>query len=237
MTRSDLDLLRERRAQLGLAEPDTSDPLVPLIKGAVLGAALVGVALVAAGLMVVFNRSTAAEVERLAPVQSRFDALQGRIKAARGQRQAIEKASTDLAQALVAVRSGSALMEDLRRRTPQGVQFTDVRVEGAGANQRLRIKGQVADPGAFARINALQLELQGSPLLDPKTVLLVKANREVPKNDPQPGAPARVAPVLFELVAGFRAPAGSRDQPTLRLLGADGMANRLQKLQQAGVLR
>lgn len=233
MTVSDLDLLRERRAQLGLPEPDTSDPLVPLLKGAVLGGALVGLALLASGVMVLLNRSTAAEVERLTPVQGRFDALQAQIKAERSQRLAIEKASTDLAQALVAVRSGSALMEDLRRRAPQGVQFTEARVEG----DQLRIKGLSSDPGAFARINALQLDLQRSPLFDPKRVQLIKANREEPKNQPQQGAPVVVVPVQFELTAGFRPQGGSSDLATLRALGADGMATRLQNLQRAGVVR
>lgn len=233
MTVSDLDLLRERRSQLGLPEPDTSDPLVPLLKGAVLGGALVGVALLASGLMMLLNRSTAAEVERLTPVQGQFDALQAQIKAQRSQRLAIEKASTDLAQALVAVRSGSALMEDLRRRAPQGVQLTEARVEG----DQLRLKGLASDPGAFARINALQLDLQRSPLFDPRKVVLVKANREEPKNQSQPGAPVTVAPVLFEMTVGFRPQAGSGDQATLRALGAGGMATRLQKLQRAGVLR
>ena len=233
MTVSDLDLLRERRAQLGLPEPDTSDPLVPLLKGAVLGGALVGLALLASGVMVLLNRSTAAEVERLTPVQGRFDALQARIKAERSQRLAIEKASLDLAQALVAVRSGSALMEDLRRRAPQGVQFTEARVEG----DQLRIKGLSSDPGAFARINALQLDLQRSPLFDPKRVQLIKANREEPKNQPQSGVVAPIPPVLFELTAGFRPLGGGGDLATLRVLGADGMATRLQKLQREGLLR
>ena len=66
MTGSHLDLLRERRAQLGLPEPDTSDPLVPLLKGAVLGGALVGVALLVSGSMLALNRSTLAELERRA---------------------------------------------------------------------------------------------------------------------------------------------------------------------------
>lgn len=233
MTVSDLDLLRERRAQLGLPEPDTSDPLVPLLKGAVLGGALVGLALLASGVMVLLNRSTAAEVERLTPVQGRFDALQARIKAERSQRLAIEKASTDLAQALVAVRSGSALMEDLRRRAPQGVQFTEARVEG----DQLRIKGLSSDPGAFARINALQLDLQRSPLFDPKRVQMIKASRDESKTQPQPGVPVVVAPVQFELTAGFRPQGGSSDLATLRALGADGMATRLQNLQRAGVVR
>ena len=233
MTAGDLDLLRERRAQLGIPEPDTTTPLVPLLKGSVLGGALVGLALLASGLMVVLNRSTVAELERLAPVQGRFDALQAQIKAERSRRLAIQKASTDLAQALVAVRSGSALMEDLRRRAPQGVQLTEARVAG----DQLRLKGLASDPGAFARINALQLDLQRSLLFDPKKVVLLKANREEPKNQPDPVTPMPVASVFFEITVGFRPPAGGSDQATLRSLGANGMATRLQKLQRAGVIR
>lgn len=228
MTGSDLDLLRERRAQLGLPEPDTSDPLVPLLKGAVLGGALVGLALLASGLMLALNRSALEEVERLAPVQGRSDALQAQIKAERSQRLAIEKVSTDLAQALVAVRSGSALMEELRRRTPQGVQLTDVRVDG----EQLRLKGLAFDPGAFARINALQLDLQRSSLVDPSKVVLVKANREAPKPEALAGLP-----VSFEMTVAFRPQAGVSDPATLQALGADGMAARLRMLQRAGVLR
>lgn len=233
MTFSDLDLLRERRVQLGQPEPDTSAPLLPLFQGAVLGGALVGAALLAAGLMVWLNRSTTAEVARLSQIQGRFDALQARIQAERTQRQAIEKASTDLARALVAVRSGSALMEDLRRRTPQGVQLTDARVEA----DTLRLKGQAFDPRAFERINALQLGLQRSPLLAPPSIRLIKASREEAKAPSQPGAPTPVPPVSFELSATFLPRARGTDLSTLRQLGADGMAARLLQLQREGVLR
>ena len=236
MTAGDLDLLRERRVQLGEPEPDTSDPLVPLLRGVVLGGALVGTALLAAGLMALMNRSTAVEVARLTPVQGRFDALQARIQGERRQRQALDKANTDLAQALVAVRSGSALMEDLRRRAPQGVQFTDARVEG----EQLRLKGLASDPGAFARINALQLDLQRSPLFAPQKVTLIKANRFDSKNEEE--AKRKIAmfgmlPVEFEMLAAFRARQSAQDLTTLRALGAEGMAQRLQMLQREGVLR
>lgn len=243
ITTGELDLLRDRRALLGIPEPDTSPPLVPLLKGTALGGTLVGAALVASGLMALLSHSTAADVERLAPVQGRSDALQAQIKAERSQRLAIEKASTDLAQALVAVRSGSALMEDLRRRAPQGVQYTEARVEA----EQLRLKGLASDPDAFARINALQLNLARSPLLNPKTVRLIKANRDEPKTPspqtspqqtpPTSASPVGIPPVLFELTAGFKPRAAGVDLATLRELGADGMAMRLQKLQRVGLLR
>ncbi|MEB3307503.1 MAG: PilN domain-containing protein [Cyanobacteriota bacterium] len=237
MSSGDLDLLRERRTQLGLPEPDRGDPLVPLLQGSLVGGALVGLVLLAAGLLVLFNRSGSAELERLAPVQARSDQLQARVRAERNQRQTLEKASADLARALVAVRSGSALMEDLRRVAPQGVQFTDARVEGT----MLRLKGQAADPRAFVRINALQLELQRSPLFDPGKVALVKASREASKADAQGqkgvAGPGAVEPVTFELTAAFREAGDADDLATLKRLGAEGMALRLQSLQRAGVLQ
>lgn len=233
MTAGNLDLLRERRAQLGLPEPDTSDPLVPLIKGAVLGGALVGLALVAAGLMAVLNRSTAAEVERLTPVQGRYEALQDQIKTKRTQRQAIDKVTADLARGLVAVQSGSALMEDLRRRAPQGVQLSEASVEG----EQLRLKGQASDPAAFARINAFKINLERSPLFDPQKIALIKANRDDVKPAPQPGGAAAMPTVSFELTASFKPPTAGSQLATLRLLGADGMASRLQRLQREGVIR
>jgi len=233
VTFGNLDLLGERRTQRGEPDPDSSDPLVPLMQGAVLGGALVLVALLASGLMLLFNRATEAEVARLDEVQGRFDTLQGRIKEQRSQRQRIERASTDLARALVAVRSGSALMEDLRRRTPLGIQLTNARVDG----QKLLLKGQAVGPSAFERINALELGLQGSPLLDPSKIQLIKASREELKTQPPPGAPIPLGPVAFELSASF-SPAGRVSELTaLRLLGADGMAARLQQLQRQGVLR
>jgi type IV pilus assembly protein PilN len=234
MSSSDFDLLRERRTQLGLPEPDRHDPLVPLLQGSLVGGTLVGLVLLAAGVTVLLNRSHSAELERLAPVQARTDQLQARVRTERKQRQTLEKSSGDLARALVAVRSGSALMEGLRRAAPQGVQFLDARVEGG----MLRIKGQASDPRAFVRINALLLELQRSPLFDPGKVALVKASREAPKAgaQAQKGAAVEVEPVIFELTAGFRQAGDGDDLATLKQLGADGMAMRLQRLQQAGVL-
>lgn len=233
MTTGSFDLLRERRIRLGEPEPLSVDPRAPLIKGTVIGGGLVGAMLLAGGVLALLNHFGASELESLLPVQGRYDTIQAQIQTSRRQRLALEKSNTGLAQALVAVRSGSALMEDLRRRAPQGVQYIETRVE----QEQLRIRGAAADPGAFARINALQLNLQRSPLFDPRKVALIKANREEPKSPAQPAAPVVVAPVQFELTAVFRPRATRQDLATLRGLGAEGMALRLEQLQRQGVLR
>ena len=230
-----VDLLQESRGdqpgQVALA----ADWRLPLRRGAAIGAALVAaMALVAAGLAAI-QVGNQAEIDRLLPVQAVADGLQARLQGERRRLRLLQRGNQALADGLVAVRSGSALLEDLRRRTPAGVQLTEVKVEPA----LVHLKGRATDPQAFARINALQLGLQGSPLFQPEGVQLVKANREEGPSGARPGAgagPSGRQPVVFELTAAFADRPALLDGDQLRALGADGMAKRLLLLQRAGVL-
>jgi type IV pilus assembly protein PilN len=175
-----------------------------------------------------------AEVDRLLPAQALADGLQARLQSEQRQLRLLQKGNQALADGLVAVRSGSALLEDLRRRTPAGVQVTEVKVEPAS----LQLKGRTTDPQAFARINALLLALRASPLFQPQGVRLVKANRDGASSGAgtAAGAGARGRqPVVFELTATFADRPARLDGEQLRALGADGMAQRLLLLQRAGV--
>jgi type IV pilus assembly protein PilN len=232
MTTDQIDLLRERRELLGEERPATTNPRRQLIWGTLLASALVGVAGGCWGVVAWLERSSSSELERLTPVQSRHDDLQRQIDSESKKRLALEKTNGDLARALVAVRSGSALMEDLRRRTPRGLQYGELIQE---ANQ-LRLMGQANDPGAFARINALQLQLQRSPLFTASQVSLIQARRDRPREAGLPAASAGSEPVQFELTAGFSKSGINGDLAYLRALGATGMAQRLEMLQRQGVL-
>ena len=188
-----------------------------------------------AGGLVAIQAGSQAEIDRLLPVQALADGLQARLQSERRRLRLLQRGNQAVADGLVAVRSGSALLEDLRRRTPAGVQLTEVKVEPAS----LHLKGRATDSQAFARINALQLALQASPLFQPDGVQLVKANRDeaAAGAGTAAGAGARGRqPVLFELTAGFAERPVLLDGEQLRGLGADGMAQRLLLLQRAGVL-
>ena len=226
------DLLRERRVELGLpAEPPRSpDPRRLLLIGAAVGAGLVSVAL---GLSLVLRwqqQMLANELQRLAPVQAQVEGLEAQLKGEQARIAATRKANLELAGGLVAVRSGTALMTDLAQRTSTGLQLTGLKVN----KEDLELKGRSTDPGAFERINALVLRLKASPLLDPATVKLGKAERAAPDPGPK-GGPSPL--VSFELTAGFREPlTGAAQLRLLQELGADGMARRLELLQRQGLL-
>lgn len=220
------DLLRERRRELGLQAPLTVATRALLMRGTVLGLGLLAVVL-GVWLGLLWRRQVlSTELERLAPVQRQSDRLQAELTQERMSRTRLEKGNKELAEGLVAVRSGSALLEALSRVTPQGVQLTSAQVQG----ELLMLKGKAADPQAFRRINALVLKLQRLPLFDAAQVELKKASRDTIDTKLQR------PPVQFEISAGFRARESAADLRDLQALGAEGMARRLLYLQREALL-
>jgi len=232
MTEDSFDLLKERRGRLGEEEPGASNPRRSLVKGALLASALVGATGAGWAVVASLQRSALTELERLTPVQARYDQLKNQIIIERKKTDELEKQNNKLVKALVAVSSGSALMEELRRRTPRGLQFSELIQEG----NSLRLRGQAKDPGAFARINALQLQLQRSRLFNPNQVSLIQARRDNGKEANPPAANVSSEPVQFELTAAFSQAGINGDLTNLRELGATGMAKRMQMLQRQGVM-
>ena len=224
-TTSQFDLLREKRQELNLPEPVAvaTQGRQRLVQGVAIGAALIGLSLGVAVLVLLRALMVSAAVDRLGTVEAEVQLFETQLTSARGKLKGVENANADLVKGLIAVRSGSALMRDLQLRVPAGVQLTAATEEGAG----YRLKGVSRDPQAFARINAFQLQLKRSPLLDPNGVTLVKASRGV----------AGSGPVSFELLINFRPPISPlAEKQILTQLGAEGLVRRLDLLQREGLL-
>lgn len=230
-----LDLLRERRLELGLpAEPPRPpDARRLLLIGSAIGGAIVLSTIGVTLLLKLQGLLLEQELTRLAPVRGQVQTLEAELAADQGNLERKSKGNDQLVNGLVAVRSGSALMTDLAGRTPAELQLTSVVV----GKDDLQLKGRTADPGAFERINALVLRLKTSELIDPASVHLSRAIRtdtdpSQPKKGPESGL------VEFELSAAFRPPPASTAQlKQLQELGAGGMARRLELLQKEGLLR
>jgi len=221
-----LDLLEQRRQQLGVA-PDRPLSWRPLLlPGGLIAAAILGV-LIGAGVLLSLRQALlSGAVAALAPQAEASERLRRQGQAQLGQARQLEAANRTLAEAVVAVPSSSAWLLDLARRVPQGVQLSKAVVNG----RQLSLAGVAADPDGFIRINALQLGLQRSPLLLPSSVQLRKAERQSAGND-NPASTIR-----FDLEARFRDTVPLLDAEKLQQLGAAGMAHRLEVVQNLGVL-
>ena len=215
------DLLQQRRLELGLPlDPaPVPSPLSLLGKGGM--GALVLVTLVVLTLLALQRRQqlVQSEVDALNPVERRVGDAKARLRAMTSRRSSLEQQTQSIAEQLVAVRSGSALLEQLRQVTPQGVRLLSV---DANPSQLL-IKGESQGTDAFQRINALDLNLEALPdrLSDGTTVVKAQADKQ-----------GRIA---FSLEAKLD-PAMKPTPEHLRGLGAEGLAQRLELLQGEGLL-
>lgn len=226
-----LDLLRERRRQIG-QEPITvalADRRRLLVQGTVLGSIVFGVILTMTGLVFLRHQLVKAEMGQLQAVEAQAIQLRQQLGTRKARIDQISKINKQLVSSLIGVRSSSALMKDLQIRIPVGVQLLAADMAGSA----LVLRGQTFDPQAFERINALQLELKHSPLLDPKAISLIKVERK----PPEASLPAGVRPpVAFELSAPFAQLDPNQQLQVLRQLGSGGLARRLELLQREGLL-
>jgi len=223
-----IDLLRQRRLEVGL--PGDRSRTKPAWQLMLVGGLLGGVLLLpAVGLQLALERwdsQVAAKMAQLTALPTRVQALEGQLKGALAGAKTLEASNQGLANGLVTVSSGSALVANLFQLAPSGVELREASVVGPV----LTLKGGGNDPGAFQRINALQLQMAYSPMFQPDSVQLLKVSREASKDGVAPGQ------VSFDLASSFQPQAPVAKLKQLQRLGATGMARRLEILQAAGVL-
>lgn len=215
------DLLQQRRLELGLPlEPFPVSPLFSLVlKGGIAGVVLVMLALLALLGLQHRQQLVQAEIDVLNPVEKRVGDAKARLRAMRSRRSTLEQQTQSIAEQLVAVRSGSALLEQLRRVTPQGVRLVSVDANPS----KLLIKGESQGRDAFERINALDLNFEALPGMLPDGTTVVKAVAD------------KQGRIAFSLEAKLD-PVMKPTPEHLRGLGAEGLARRLELLQDQGVL-
>ena len=216
------DLLQQRRLELGLPlEPVPVSPLFSLVlKGGIAGVVLVMLALLTLVGLQHRQQLLQDEIDALNPVEKRVGDAKARLRSMSSRRSTLEQQTQSIAEQLVAVRSGSALLEQLRRVTPQGVRLLSVDANPS----KLLIKGESQGRDAFERINALDLNLEALPDMLPDGTTVVKAVAD------------KQGRIAFTLEAKLD-PVMKPTPEHLRGLGAEGLARRLELLQDQGVLQ
>ena len=216
------DLLQQSRLELGLPlEPAPVPPLLSLVlKGGIAGVVLLMLSLLTLLGLQHRQQVLQAEVDSLNSVEKRVGDAKARLSAMRSRRSSLEQQTQSIAEQLVAVRSGSALLEQLRKVTPQGVRLVSVNSNPS----KLLIKGGSKGTDAFERINSLDLNLEALSgiLADGTSIVRAQADNE-----------ERIG---FTIEAKLD-PAMKPTPAYLRGLGAEGLSRRLEILQVIGVLQ
>ena len=176
---SPVDLLRERRIELGL--PAQPAPFVSarllLRRGALLGGAFLLVSFAVTAALSWKGQQQQQQLELLEPVAQRVTAAEAQLRRLRTNTAAVNKKTDVFAQQLVAFRGGSPLLEQLRRITPDGIQLQELLVGEA----QIKLLGRVQigkTPGPLERVNALVLSLSQMPITREQGVKVIKITRE-----------------------------------------------------------
>ena len=221
-----LDLLEQRRAQLGVPADRVIAVRALLIRGGVVGVACIGL-VVLAGVWLSWRQSQLQQqVSQLQPAASASEALRQQADRVGRQARRLKAANTQLAEALVSVPSSSAWLTALAQQVPVGLQLTSAVSEG----RLLKLEGVATDPNGFVRINGLQLGLQQSPLFVPSSIQVQEAKRR------DGGQAEPSSSIRFRLEAQFGSKVPLLDGAQLQALQAQGMAYRLAVIEQLGVL-
>lgn len=189
-----VDLLRERRAELGLPEPKPVNAQKLLYKGVAVGASVFGLAFLWLVGSLIQLWMVSNQAERLRPQHQKYLELEAKLQQLVDETSELEKSRKQIAGQILSLRSSSALLQALASVTPPGVQINQL----TETPDALIIKGQAVDPYAFSRINYLVLTLSKCPLFRSDSVQLVKAQRQQqesssPRSAAQPSA-SSVAP-------------------------------------------
>ena len=213
------DLLQQRRLELGL--PPDAEVHQPqrhlLLKGAFLGFVLALSPIAVVFVLETWQRRLDAEVLELAPVEARVGNAQARLQTMDNKRGALNQQTSRIVAQLVALRSGSALFEQMRQVTPQGVRLLSL----VALPSKLIIKGEAEGADALKRINsfALNLETKEELLTNGTSIVKAKANDK--------------GRIDFSLEAAIDSSVRATPE-RLRELGSEGLARRYELLREQG---
>jgi len=219
----ELDLLRQRREQFGHQRPEVVPVATLLRRGALIGAALPAVLLLVCLWLWISEMRLTTRAQELQPRAQRYDALGQQIQTQDAALKRLVAANQAIARSLADVRSSSALLGELQRLIPTTLSFDQATVN----NNVLELKGEVLEPNGLRTVNALMLSLAKSGFFKSDGVVLKEAQR-VETGDGKMGN----GRISYSLEAAFASNAPQAIRQQLLELGADGLHQRLARIQQ-----
>ena len=233
----DLDLLRQRRKQLGLEIPKPVAARALILRGSLVGGSVVLVVLLSCLVVWLVSRWMEQRQASLAPFVAAYEDAQTRISSTSGEIERLQQSNQALAQGIVGVRSGSALLSEISRVMPKRVQLLKLKVR----DSTLEFSGTVTQPLGLDVVNAFELTLEDSPFFQSEGVTLVKAvevANQVPTQQPKSGGGSKSVVMLnFDLNALFTREVEKITAQQLFDLGSLGSARRRDLLREEGLLQ
>ncbi|HBC43867.1 MAG TPA: hypothetical protein DCZ88_18755 [Pseudanabaena sp.] len=232
----EINFLNDRAAPEALAveRKPIADSQFLVYGGAV---AVVALALVG-GAFLFLNSANEGLQQELAKLTAKETSLNSKIKSLEDQEkqlQAIQDRTNQILNLFVGNLPVSAVIDDLRRRTPLTVQIKSITQQtAAAAAPQASSQSTITLNGTATNYNELNdyiLLLKSSPLLDSDKTKLVSSTLQPATTD------KNFTLVDFQILATTTSKSPAELLPQLQKLGADGLVARVNLLRQKGVIK
>ncbi len=232
-----LDLLRRRREQLDLDAPKVVAERSLLWRGGLVGGGLVFVVLLACFGAWLYGSTLEERKLQLASAVADYESDESLLIQGNQELKSLQNGNKSMAEGIAGLKSGSALLTEISRLTPQTVQLTKIKA----LPKRLELAGVANQPKGLYVVNAFQLRLSDSSFFQPEGISLIKAVEMGSKQvSVKPGAAMSIPDkeLRFDINAVFLPDSAQKLTPSrLQALGSRGLADRLELLNNEGLLR
>ena len=181
-----VDLLRERRAELGLQSPSHVNSSLLLRRGVLSASLPLALTLFLLGFVGIRLWSVSLSADQLNDDHARHELLSSRLQNRRASIKQLEASNLELVDQLLTLPVSSVLLAELSLLTPAGLRLLSIQ-EKEGS---LTIKGSAIEPLAFARIESFMISLASSILFDGNSIQLTKADLVKRKSNVQDSSQA-----------------------------------------------
>ena len=220
----EIDLLRQRRERYGTQRPEVIPVRTLLLRGALFGSVLPLLLLLGCAWLWFSESRLRQRALELQPLADEHDLLEVKIQKEKKVLKLAVETNQAMARAMANVRSSSALLAELRRLVPKTIRLDQARISG----NSLELNGEALMPDGLRTLNALMLSLGQSALFDEDGVTLQQASL---KGFAATGTVDQER-LSYALSARFASDAPQAIRPQLAALGAIGLKQRLQRLNQ-----
>ena len=218
------DLYRSRRIKYERNLPLLKSSKKVIKKGSLIGGSFIGFILFISSLITLQILLSQYKIRKLQPVVEKYDSTIREININKQSLVQINKFNKRLANAIVDIRSGSALLAEISKLIPNSLTLTSINV----LNNNLTINGIANGREGLKIINLFMLEMNSSPLISRESVSLLEANIQTNKES---GQNQKREFIEFTLKAEITEDIKNVNQNHLKELGSNGLANRIQILE------
>jgi len=165
---------------------------------------------------VMYRNKLTIEANKYGELKQTYESLKKKVKS-------IYKVNSQIAQGIIGVKSGSALLLEVNQILPTTIQIESIESK----ENKFTLKGLAYQPKALTSINSLTLQVKNSFLIDEKTPFLIEAiGNKTDKKDY----------LKFTLESKFKKHNADILLDNYERLGSYGLAKRVNLLKQEGLI-